>query len=253
MQLGTSPILEEKPALDFLRQNVDNKIDNLIQHFNAFASFNNEMLDNPNIALDCYKRNNIEIILRLRMKRWIDALTIHYFTKNDPTLAKKWSQYTDDEMLHDRMFAKDLNEVGVTNDEIYSTEPFFATKLLQGYFYYGLEHEGKPLASLASSYFIEYASIKTQPAWLDHWEKKLGVDKVRGARGHLNHDIEDKHIDFVWNVLKSFMHTKEDEDKLIEHISNVYKLFFMYFHELYTSISKKDVKFSLTIGENNVE
>ena len=229
------------------RQKTDQVIDNLLRHFKENSPFQDEMLTDKKVNLNYYKRHNIEIILRLRMKRWIDALTIHYFTKHDPALAKKWSKYTEDEMLHDRMFAKDLEAVGVKHDEIYNTEPFFATKLLQGYFYYGLEHEGKPMASLASSYFIEYASIKTQPMWLDHWAKMLGEEKVKGARAHLEHDIKDHHIDFVWNILSTFIHKKKDEEKIIAHIENVYKLFFMYFHELHNKITGESLLFSLEI------
>ncbi len=216
-----------------LRQRVDSCLDNLIDNFYQNVPFARHQLEGSNLHLEYYKRHNIETIVRLRMKRVIDGLTIHYFTKNDRVLAKKWCKYTEDEMLHDRLFAADLKQVGVSMDEINSTEPLFATKLLQGYFYYGLEHEGRPLASLSSSYFIEYTTQKTQPIWLDNLEKIIGSEKIKGQRHHVDHDLEDDHIDFVWDVLTTFIKTPKDEESLFQHITNIGKLFVMYFEELY--------------------
>jgi hypothetical protein len=216
-----------------LRERVDVFLDNLIENFYQNVPFARHQLDDANINMNYYKRHNIETIVRLRMKRVFDGLTIHYFTKYDRLLAKQWCQYTEDEMLHDKIFAKDLIAVGVSQEQIDSTEPLFATKLLQGYFYYGLEHENRPLASLASSYFIEYTTQKTQPIWLDNLEKVLGEQKIKGQRTHVNHDLEDHHINFVWNVLKTFLQTPEDEKALFQHLSNIGKLFVMYFQELY--------------------
>ena len=221
-----------------VRQKLDEKLDGLIARFYQSVPSARHQVSGEPIDLAYYKRHNIETILRLRMKRRIDALTIHYFTKHNPALAKVWADYTSDEMLHDRMFAKDLEAVGVAREEIYAKEPLLATKLLQGYFYYGLEHEEKPFASLASSYFIEYTTAKTQPAWIDNLEKLLGAEKVKGQRAHLGHDLEDHHIDFVWNVLATFVNTPEDEAKLLEHIDNIYHLFCMYFAELHALVAK---------------
>ncbi len=50
---------------------------------------------------------------------------------------------------------------------------------------------------------------------------------------HVMHDLEDDHSSFVWNVLMSFVKTKEDEQLIIEHLTNVYKLFCAYYTELY--------------------
>lgn len=215
------------------RKRVDKFIADRVNKFLTTVPGASHQKDAKDINLEYYKRNLIEIILRLRMKRTIDGLTIHYFTKSDPRLAKRWCEYTGDEMLHDSMFASDLKKIGVSSDEIYSTEPLLSTKLLQGYFYYGLEHEGRPLASLCSSYFIESASEKTQPDIIENVEKVMGKDYVRGQRAHVDHDDDDDHVDFVWDVLVKTANLPEDEDKILSHIDNVYKLFVMYYEELY--------------------
>jgi pyrroloquinoline quinone (PQQ) biosynthesis protein C len=139
-------------------------------------------------------------------------------------------------MLHDAWFAADLRKVGVTNEEIYSTEPFLATKLLTGYLQYGMEYEGTPLALLTSVYFVEYTTTKTQPDWLDNLEKHLGEENLRGARRHVGTDLDDEHADFVWRVLESLVSTPEDEERVLAHIRNVANLWVAYFIELYRSV-----------------
>jgi len=215
------------------KEEIDAMLQQFVQRFYTEVEGGDHLLRSERIDLSYYKRNVTEIILRLRMKRWIDALTIHYFTKHDPFLAKKWAQYTEDEMLHDEMFIKDLERLGMSREEVYSTEPMFSTKLLQGYFYYGLEHEGRPLASLASSYFIECVSVYTQPDWIDNIEKRLGAGTAKGQRTHVHHDVEDDHTLFVWNVLMKFVRNEEDKARIRDHIVNVYTLFCAFYTELH--------------------
>lgn len=227
----TNTVVKEKHA-EF-KQEVDALLRDMVERFYLEVEGADHLYRAKDINMDYYKRHIVEIILRLRMKRWIDALTIHYFTKHNPVLAKKWCAYTEDEMLHDSMFAKDLERVGVSKEEIYSTEPMFTTKLLQGYFYYGIEHEGRPLASLSSSYFIENVSLMTQPKWIANVEDALGAGMAKGQQAHVDHDLEDDHTDFVWNVLMTFVETEDDKRRIVEHITNVYKLFCAFYLELY--------------------
>jgi len=169
----------------------------------------------------------------LRRKSTVDALAIRYFTKVDPVAAKAWAHYTDDEMLHDKLFAADLAKVGVEKEEIYSTEPMLSTKLLTGYLQYGIEYEGTPLALIASVYFVEYTTTRTQPEWLNNLEKSLGKDKIKGQRAHVGTDLSDQHDDFVWGVLETLIKTPEDGEKVLRHLEDIYRLWQLYFLELY--------------------
>lgn len=220
-----------------LRVRVDALLNSMIAKFYKEVPFAQHMLNGTNINMDYYKRHNIETILRLRLKRTVDALAIRYFTKNDPVQAKAWAHYTEDEMLHDReFFVKDLEAVGVSQDEIYSQEPLFSTKLLMGYLLYDIEYKDSPLALISSVYFVEYTTVKTQPQWLDNLAKILGKDKVKGARGHVNLDLKDDHDDFVWNVLVSLIKAPEDEEKVLDHICNISRLYVAYFMEIHQQI-----------------
>ncbi|WP_391531042.1 iron-containing redox enzyme family protein [Candidatus Frankia nodulisporulans] len=222
--------------LGALRTQVDDLLDAMIAKFYAEIPYADHQARGEELNLEYYKRHNIETILRLRRKRTIDALAINYFTKRDPVRGAAWAHYVEDEMLHDEWFAGDLGRIGVTKDEIYSTDPFQATKLLTGYLQYGMEFEGTPLALLCSVYFVEYTTTKTQPSWVKNLEEKLGREKVAGARRHVGTDIDDEHADFVWGVLTSLVSSTEDEAKVIQHMRIVANLWVAYFLELYQAV-----------------
>jgi hypothetical protein len=219
-----------------LRAKVDAYLDSAILEFYETVPFAQHLLRANDVNLEYYKRHNIEIILRLRRKRTIDALAIKYFTKVDPVQAKAWAHYTDDEMLHDSLFAADLAKVGVSREEIYSTDPLLSTKLLTGYLQYGMEYEDSPLALIASVYFVEYVTTRTQPSWLDNLEKSLGTDMIKGQRAHVNTDLNDDHDDFVWRVLASLVKTTADEERLMTHLAAIYWLWKLYFIEIHQRV-----------------
>jgi hypothetical protein len=223
----------KKVAQPEFKQEIDITLASMVSRFYSDSEGARYLKDSKSIDKAYYIRSITEIVLRLRMKRTIDALTIHYFTKHNPFLAKKWAQYTEDEMLHDRMFAKDVERVGGNIDDIYKTKPYRSTKLLQGYFYYGIEHEGRPLASLVSSYFIETMSLLTQPEWMNNVERSLGSGSAKGHKAHIAHDLEDDHSAFVWNVITYFVESESDKEIVREHLETVFQLFCAYYREIY--------------------
>jgi hypothetical protein len=220
-----------------LQSRVDELLDGMIERFYRDVPYATHFLGTGEVHLEYYRRHTIETILRIRRKRVIDAHVIRHFTLTDPKCAKVWCNYTDDEMLHDRLFLGDLTRIGTPEEEVYGTDPTLATKLLNGYFLYCLEFENSPMAAIASSYFLEYTTRKTQPDWLDNLEQRLGRDKVKGARAHVNQDIEEEHTDVVWETLMATVDGPEDEQKLFQHFENLFQLFCMYFTELYTKLN----------------
>jgi hypothetical protein len=221
-----------------LHAKIDAKLDSFIEEFYRDVPFARHFVDTSDVDMAYYKRHTIETILRIRRKRVVDAHIIRYFTLTSPRKAKIWANYTDDEMLHDRLFLADLQKVGLTEEEIYATEPLLSTKLLNGYFMYYLEYENSPMAGIASSYFLEYTTVKTQPEWLENLEKLMGREKVKGAWAHVNQDIEEDHSHVVWNTLTSLITSEADEARLMTHMDEIYELFKMYFVELHQAIAK---------------
>ena len=142
-------------------------------------------------------------------------------------------------MLHDRLFLKDLRHLGVSEETVYGTDPLLATKLLQGYLYYTIEHEG-PRGLLSTAYFIEYTLKQTQALWLDNVTRALGEQAVQGAEAHLDFHLEEDHATLVWNVLMSVVKTPDDEARVLYHLDAYYGLVTAYFNEL-ASTTKVDV------------
>ncbi len=199
----------DQSSRDQLRIEIDNRLDRYIDKIYSDIPYATHQRDASKIDLEYYKRHSIETPIRIKLKRTIDSLVIHYFTKTNPRAAKEWAKYTDDEMLHGQMFAKDIERLwGLSFEEVMAYQPLFATQLLNGYFYFHLEYEG-PMAAIASAYFLEYVTAKTQPVWLDNLERVLGKGFVTGARAHVAVDLNEDHDAFVWNTL---MHTVQTED-----------------------------------------
>src|SRR5262245_5748759 len=121
-----------------LRSRADSMIDSRIQKFYREVPYSRHLRESPELNIQYYKRHMIETCLRIRLKRLVDVYAIQYFVKNDPIRAKAWAHYIEDEMLHDAWFAADLEKIGVSKEEIYSTEPLLATKLYMGYLLYGV-------------------------------------------------------------------------------------------------------------------
>lgn len=229
------------PATDELRGRVDARLDELTARFYREVPYATHFVAGEDIDLDYYRRHNVETVLRIRRKRLVDAYAIRHFTLHDPRAAAAWCHYTEDEMLHDHLFLRDLEAVGVTPDDAYGTEPMQATKMMMGYLLYGIEYDGTPLALLTSVYLIEYVSVLTQPRWLDNIARDLGEDNLTGARAHVGTDIDDDHADFVWRILRTLVHHAEDEDRMFEHIDALYDLWAMYFTELYEeTVARRD-------------
>lgn len=227
-------------STDELRQRMDAALISLVERFYRDVPYAQNLRSGRDLDLNYLRRHTIEIILRLRMKRTVDSLAIRYFTKRDPVAAKAWSEYTAEEMLHDAFFIKDLQKMGVAREAVYATEPLFSTKIQIGYYYWALEHEEDPLALLTSVYFMEYVTTHTQPEWLDNMERSVGADKVRGARTHVNLDIDDKHADFVWGVVKSLIRSEADERRMFRHLDAIYRMWELFFNELYqTTVGAK--------------
>lgn len=230
--------LEQKNAL---RTKVDGLLDQYIERVYKEVPYASHQKDSKEIHLEYFKRHSIETPIRIKLKRTIDALVIHYFTKTNPKAAKDWANYTDEEMLHGQMFGKDIErQWGLSFQEVMAHRPLLSTQLLNGYFYFHLEYEG-PMAAIASAYFLEYVTAKTQPVWLDNLEQRLGKEATMGARAHVTLDIDEDHNGFVWDTLMHTVDTEQDAARLEEHLDAIFGLFAAYLHEVYqVTVGKKN-------------
>src|SRR5215207_9294160 len=87
---------------------VNARLDKMIESFYETAPAARYLASAGSVDKDLFKRHTIETILRIRLARIADSKVIQQFTRTDPFAAQKWSKYTEEEMLHDRLFLKDL-------------------------------------------------------------------------------------------------------------------------------------------------
>jgi hypothetical protein len=187
---------------------------------------------------ELFVRSTIESVLRIEMMRKINPLACVRVSDIDPILCKQWGLYAADEGLHGRLFAKDLHTVGVTDEEIYSTRPLFATELLAGYLYQTLADEG-PLGVISSAYYVETVSAWTQPAWLDGMASVVGAEATGGARSHLGIDEHDHHVDLAWNMCMRLVKTAEDRARFEKHLVRLHSLLVAYVIEVAAVVAQK--------------
>lgn len=214
-----------------LRGHINTLLDNFITRLYLESPAARHLRESSAVDPEMFKAHTVQTILRIRLARMADAKAIFLFTKSDPLAAQRWAKYAEEEMLHDKLFLKDLKKLGMEEATIYATQPFLATRLLQGYLYYTLEHEG-PMGLIAKAYFLEYTSRATQSEWNANIRRSLGPDAVRGADAHINIDVGEDHATDVWDVLVSLVNRPEDEARLEAHIHTFAGLFTAYFAEL---------------------
>lgn len=182
-----------------------------------------------------FVRSTIENVRRIDCMRKINPLVCFKAAESSPLLCKEWGIYAADEGLHSRLFARDAQYFGVSDEEIAKTPLFFSTELLCGYLYQTLEAEGA-LATVASAYYVESAAGLTQPTWLQLVEARFGSGATRGSRTHLALDERDGHIDVAWNMCMRLVHDERDEHRFVEHVRKLHGLFVAYTHEVLDAV-----------------
>jgi hypothetical protein len=229
-------------TIDFqtLRTAVEAKMRGMIHTMYETFPMGRYFRDAPEISRNIFLRHTIQTILRIRLARVADAKALVQLTKTNPRAAQLWARYADEEMLHDRLFLRDIEKMGATEQSVYGTKPFLATQLLQGFIYYTLEHEG-PLGLLAKAYFLEFVSYNTQNDWNENLERALGEGAIDGAKSHIEVDAGEDHIGSVWSVVTMEIHNEADVARLHRYIDTYYLLFTAYLQELASSDGKIDL------------
>jgi hypothetical protein len=207
------------------------RLDSMIAAFFDATPMARGLANATSIDRELFVRHTVETILRIRLARIADTKVIQHFARTNPFAAQKWCRYTEQEMLQDRLFLEDLRAIGVDAEAVYGADPLLATKLLQGYLYYTIEHEG-PSGILSKSYFVEYMTRKAHELW-------SAVRRVEGepaAEVHLLHQLEVDLSALVWNVLMSVVKSADEEARVLRHLEVYCGLFIAYFRELSSKI-----------------
>ena len=186
----------------------------------------------PELHQAYYRRTLIEHVWRIRLSRVSQSKAIYKIAQIAPRAARDYAQYQVDEMLHDKLYTSDAAAAGVTEEEILATEPYLSTRLLEGFFYYALEHES-PLAPVVSNYLVEYTTAKLQPAIVENLQQRLGKENVKGQAAHLHVDTSEDHSQEMWDILHQMIFSEDDFQKVFKYIDDVQEILAMFFREIY--------------------
>jgi pyrroloquinoline quinone (PQQ) biosynthesis protein C len=189
-------------------------------------------LESKKLDSKWYRRHTIEHVWRIRLSRCAHARTLHAITQISPEAAQLYAEYQAEEMNHDVLFMQDCKALGVTQEELLATEPFLATRLLQGFFYFVSEHES-PIGVVASSYLIEYTTSKLTPRQIKSMKETLGEDKIKGQLAHINTDVGDDHAGEMWRILRYLIREEADVERVLRYFDDIQTILAMYFRELY--------------------
>lgn len=214
-----------------LREKVNHYIDKKIDLWNKTVPYA-QHFEGETIHKSYYIRHLMETIWRIRLLRVSDARALSEIAKLSPKAAQIWANYEMEEMIHDELFLQDLEKQGVSKEEVLNTEPYLSTKLLTGYFFYLLEHEG-PLGIVAYSYLVEYVNVRLDAQKLSKMEKNLGKDMIKGQLMHAHTDEHDDHPGEVWQVIRYLINSEEDIEKLYRYLDECQDILAMYFNEIY--------------------
>ena len=220
----------DSTELETVHAELNARLDRMIEEIYKAQPSTTHLRDAESVNAEFYKRHTIETVLRMRLSRMADGKVLQLLARTRPRVAKMWAKYSHEEMLHDELFVKDLERLGVSRETIDGTDALLATKLLQGYFYFTLEHEG-PMATVLRSYMIEYATGKTQGQWNANVARSLGQTAVKGASAHLQYDENTGHGDDTWEILAALLETPEDVRVMRRHVEAFAGLFMAYFAE----------------------
>ena len=210
---------------------LDRYLDRKMEEWKQTVPFASHMTEGS-IHTAYYRRTLIEHVWRIRLSRVSQSKAIYKIAQISPKAAKDYAEYQAEEMIHDQLFIRDCEAAGITLDEIYNTEPYLSTRLLEGFFYFALEHE-HPMAPLCSNYLVEYTQAKLQPKIIRSLKASLGEDMVRGQEAHLGIDTHEDHSLAMWRILSQLIFSEEDFQMVFKYIDDIQEILAMFFREIY--------------------
>ncbi|WP_299003192.1 iron-containing redox enzyme family protein [uncultured Shewanella sp.] len=229
-------ILRPKPFYSLaegqqVRARLDSYLDQKMKEWSDTVPYANH-LESKDINSEWYRRHTLEHVWRIRLSRSAHCKALHAITKVSPEAAQLYAEYQADEMNHDTLFWEDCEALGITKEELLSTEPFLATRLLQGFFYFISEHEN-PIGVVASSYLVEYTTAKLTPKQMESMKTSVGEEKIQGQLAHINTDLGDDHAGEMWRILRLLIQSEDDVELVLRYFDDIQTILAMYFRELY--------------------
>jgi hypothetical protein len=235
-RLTDRSLLRRKPFLSGeeskrVKREIDTFLDGKIDEWNATVPYARH-LEGGAVHMPYYKQTLIEHAWRIRLMRTVQSYALHRISRDNAEAAQLYAAYQDEEMLHDVLFMRDAEKLGMSAEDIFATEPNFYTRLLAGYLYFVAQHE-KLLGVICYSYLVEYTTQKITPKQIKAMSKSLGRDMIVGQAAHLNTDLVEDHTQDMWNILSLFVESDQDVTDIKRYMAEIQELLKMFFVDLY--------------------
>jgi hypothetical protein len=221
------------------REELEQHIHQAMEHMFAEVPFAMEFHGGQTTHLAYYKRHLMETVLRIRLNNEVDAYALYKIGYSHNALAQKLAQYLAEEYGHEHMFLRDLKKLGVTENELNSTQPFFSTRLLIGYLYHSINQDG-PMPTMVWNWFVEWYSDNYNLTITQKAAETFGAERVRGSMTHLTYDDSHDHLSLMFGTVAKVMQRPGDAEKVTVYASEFVKLVGMYFRELYEATIAAD-------------
>lgn len=196
--------------------------------------FTREFHTGEKTELNYYIRHVIEIILRIKLNNEVDAYSLYKIGYKDNLLSKKLATYLSEEYGHEAFFMSDLKSLGISEDQVNKTTPFFSTKKLIGYLYFSIMQDG-PMPTMVWNWLVEWYSDTYNMIITQKAAKEFGRDKVLGSLKHLSFDESHDHLSLMFSTIEATVKSQEDAEKVKTYIANFINLIGEYYQELYDS------------------
>ena len=195
------------------------------------------------IDLKYYIRHVIEIILRIKLNNEVDAYSLYKLGYKDNLLSKKLATYLSEEYGHEAFFMSDLRALGLNEEQVNNTSPFFSTRKLIGYLYFSIMQDG-PMPTMVWNWLVEWYSDTYNMIITKKAAKEFGKDKVLGSLKHLSFDESHDHLSLMFSTIEATVKNEHDSEKVKMYLSNFIVLIGEYYFELFEntiSINEKPV------------
>lgn len=186
------------------------------------------------LDLTYYLRHRIETVHRIRETARTDALALAAMVTEDYTAARRWADYTDQEMNHDKLYLADLAKHGWAEEAVLGVPPFPSTQNMLKSLTYRIAQFGS-IPAVAYSILVEWNSSKASGLTVDRACTASSGDHVKGARAHLEIDISHCHYDMMLDVANSVLRARGYNVHLLESLVRESAAFLRaYFVELHS-------------------
>ncbi|MEI2383687.1 hypothetical protein [Breoghania sp. JC706] len=180
-----------------------------------------------------YLRHRIETVWRIWLTARTDALALAAMIGEDYESARSWSEYTAEEMDHDRMFLADLLVHGVTREEVVKTGPLQPTIEMVEYIEQGIREYGA-LPAVAYSLFVEWNSERFSRRAVQKAEMAFSERHVAGSKFHVGIDLEESHLPVMLGITERLVRSSGNRallEKLLRDIARFFRAYFVKLHE----------------------